>query len=90
MVQSNVPVEDVIVGELATILQEEIDWELMTDMMIAVGWTKVVLERFKDRYHVIDIELWLDENCSGHCRNRGSTFMFQKAEEAEWFSLRWL
>lgn len=90
MVQSNVHVEDAIADSLAIILQEEIDWELMTDMMIAVGWTKVVLERFKDRYHAIDIELWLDENCSGHYRNRGSTFMFQKAEEAEWFSLRWL
>lgn len=90
MVQSNVPVEDVIVGELATILQEEIDWELMTDMMIAVGWTKVTLYRFKDRYHSIDIQLWLNENCKGDYRNRGSIFMFQKAEEAEWFSLRWL
>lgn len=90
MVQSNVHVEDAIADSLAIILQEEIDWELMTDMMIAVGWTKVVLGRFKDRYHSVDVQLWLDANCKGHYRNRGSTFMFQKAEEAEWFSLRWL
>lgn len=76
--------------QAAKILAEEIDWELMCDMMVAVGWTKVELARFKDRHHSIDIKLWLDENCCGHYKNRGSTFMFQKAEEAEWFSLRWL
>ena len=90
MVQPNIPVEDIMASELATVLQEEIDWELITDALCSIGWVKVELERFKDRYHAIDIGLWLDENCKGHYRTRGSTFMFQKVEEAEWFSLRWL
>ena len=90
MVQPSIPVEDVIADELATVLQEEIDWELITDALVSIGWARVELGRFNDRYHAIDIQLWLDETCKGHYRNRGTTFMFQKPEEAEWFSLRWL
>lgn len=105
MVQPNIPIkwkvelekeidatllEGEVANQMSMLIQEEIDWELITDMMIAVGWTKITLDRFKDRYQSIDIQLWLDEHCRGHYKNRGGTFMFEKAEEAEWFSLRWL
>lgn len=77
-------------NELAKVLAEEIDWEILTDIMISSGWTKVSIDRFRDRYHSIDIQSWLDDNCKGHYKNRGSTFVFEKAEDAEWFSLKWL
>lgn len=82
--------EGEVANQMSKLIQEEIDWELITDMMLAVGWTKVTMDKIKDRYHSIDIQLWLDSNCKGHYKNRGSIFMFEKAEEAEWFSLRWL
>lgn len=77
-------------GELAKVLQEEIDWEIMTDMMVTLGWVKVNLNHFKDRYQSIDIQEWLNANCKGHYMNRSTMFIFQKAEDAEWFSLKWL
>ena len=82
--------EDELTEKMSKLLAEEIDWELISDMMIAVGWTKVTLDRLKDRYHSIDIQDWLNDNCKGHYKQRSRTFVFEKAEDAEWFSLRWL
>lgn len=90
MVQSASQLEDEIANNMAMAISEEIDWELLVDMMVAVGWTKITLSRFNDRHHSVDIQTWLDENCTGHYKNRGSTFVFEKSKEAEWFSLRWL
>jgi hypothetical protein len=82
--------EDTLSEEMSKILAEEIDWELMVDMIASVGWIKVDLPRINNRYHSIDIELWIDENCRGKHMKRGRTFVFERKEDAEWFSLRWL
>ena len=82
--------EKELATKMAKELSDEIDWELISDMMIAVGWTKVTMDRFDNRFHSIDIRDWLTDTCKGHYKHRGSIFMFEKVEEAEWFSLRWL
>lgn len=95
MVQSTIPIntfhnlED-LSEQASRILAEEIDWETMANMLVSVGWIKVDLSQFKDRYQLIDIELWIDENCSGKHMKRSKTFVFEKKDDAAWFSLRWL
>lgn len=79
-----------ITGQAAKILQEEIDWEILASMFVASGWIMIDLPRFHDRYEAIDVELWIDENCSGKHMKRGKTFVFEQKQDAEWFSLRWL
>ncbi len=81
---------DILSEEMSRILAEEIDRELMLDMLVATGWTKVELDRLKDRYESIDIELWMDENCTGKHTKLGRTFVFEKKQDAEWFILKWL
>jgi hypothetical protein len=75
--------------QVAKILQEEIDWEVLASCFVKSGWTMIDLPRFKDRYEAIDIELWIDENCKGKHMHRGKTYVFEKKEDAEWFLLRW-
>jgi hypothetical protein len=82
-------VED-IAGEMSRAIAEEIDREIMLDMLVATGWTKVELERLKDRYQSIDIALWIDGNCTGKHTKLGRTFVFEKKQDAEWFILKWL
>lgn len=82
--------DEELAEQMSKILAEEIDWETMADMLVAVGWVKVQLDWVKDRYKSIDIRVWLDDNCKGHYKNRSTTFVFEKEEDAEWFSLRWL
>ena len=84
------PLEDTLSKEMSKILAEEIDWEVMVDMIASVGWIKVDLPRINNRYHSIDIEVWVEENCRGKHMKRGRTFVFERKEDAEWFSLRWL
>jgi hypothetical protein len=82
-------VED-IAGEMSRLIAEEIDNEIMLDMLVLGGWTKVELERLKDRHESIDIETWIDENCTGKHTKLGRTFVFEKKQDAEWFILKWL
>jgi hypothetical protein len=75
--------------KMASEIAEEIDNEIMIDMLVLGGWTKVELERLKDRYESIDVEMWIDENCTGKHTKLGRTFVFEKKQDAEWFILRW-
>ena len=100
MVQPNIPVtfdskytmhgvelED----EMAIAIKEEIDWEILVDILNnTLGWTKVYMERFYSNEHAVDVMDWIAENCKSDVKSRGSTFVFEDAKEAEWFSLRWL
>ena len=94
MVQSNlsmmVDTDESLINQATKILQEEIDWEVLASLFVKSGWTMVDLPRFNNRYEAIDIELWIDENCSGKHMERGKTYVFEKKQDAEWFSLRWL
>jgi hypothetical protein len=81
--------EDIAI-EMSIAIAEAIDNEIMIDMLVLGGWTKVELERLKDRYESIDIELWIDENCTGKHTKLGRTFVFEKKQDAEWFILKWL
>ncbi len=96
MVQSTISVtssqllSDEYAGMLADEIKNQIDNEIMIDMLVLGGWTKVELERLKDRYESIDIELWIDENCTGKHAKLGRTFVFEKKQDAEWFILKWL
>ena len=82
--------DDLTEDKFAKILQEEIDWEILASVFVKSGWTMIDLPRFRDRYESIDVEIWIDENCSGKHMKRGKTFVFEKKQDAEWFSLRWL
>lgn len=85
-----ISLEEELSEKMSKLLAEEIDREIMIDMLVLTGWTKVELDRLKDRYESIDIELWIDDNCTGKYTKLGRTFVFEKKEDAEWFSLRWL
>ncbi len=72
-------------SELAKALAEEIDWEIMCDLMKSIGWTRVEI----DRPSTADILTWCSDNCKGKFKGRSYVWMFERAEDATWFSLRW-
>lgn len=82
--------EDEIAKELSTELQSEIDFEILSDVLVkSCGWTKVTLTRFFSRKHSINILMWCEENIKNTFQHRGSTFIFQDAGDAVNFTLRW-
>lgn len=71
--------------ECAKILQEEIDWEILSDMMVECGWTKVEISL--DRMHIV--EKWIEENIQGKYKFRGTDWLFESEKDATMFILRW-
>lgn len=82
--------EDEIANELSTEMQSEIDFEILSDVLVkSCGWTKVTLTRFFSRKHSINILMWCEENIKNNFQHRGSTFIFQDTGDAVNFTLRW-
>lgn len=88
-------INDKIEDELAKILQEDIDWEIMVSLMVEVGWRKVTLTKpstchtsfFDDLQEIQD---WCDLNVLGKYMSRHKTWIFAEEKDAMLFSLRWL
>lgn len=79
--------EEEIANSLAEELRRGIDNELMADMMVACGWTKV-------RTSVLivvptDREDWCKENCIGAWKKLDYNWLFERVEDATMFTLRW-
>lgn len=74
----------------AQLIQEEIDWELICDMMVACGWTRVETtwscQSAEDAY---DLKEWCSKNIEDHYKARGKTWVFAKEKDAVMFLLKW-
>jgi len=82
--------QDEIMKELSTQMQSEMDFEILSNMLVELGWKKVVLTRFFSREHSVDIVTWCEENIKYPHERRGSTFVFQDEGDAINFTLKWL
>lgn len=81
--------KDEIAKELSSQMQSEMDFHILSDMLVGLGWTKVSLTRFNNNKHAIDIKIWLQENVKGHWESRGSSFVFENEGDAVNFTLKW-
>lgn len=85
-----------IIDSLANIaaeeIQKEIDFEILSELLVKCGWTRVVLPPFDVRYHADDIRIWAEANCGRHAefKQYGSTYIFKDSKDATAFALKWL
>lgn len=81
--------EQEILDELGTKMQSEIDREILWGMLKGMGWTRVMIDRFQDNKHAVDITYWLKENCQGAYERNGRDFIFENDRDAINFILKW-
>lgn len=81
--------EQEILDELGTQMQSEIDKEILWGMLEGLGWTRVMLDRFRDNKHAVDISYWLEENIKNPFERNGRDFIFEDSQDAMLFILRW-
>lgn len=81
--------EKEILDELGTKMQSEIDREIMWGMLKDLGWRRVLLDRFTDNNHAVDITHWLKANCKNPFERSGTDFIFESEVDAVNFTLRW-
>jgi hypothetical protein len=71
-------------------LAREIDREVLWGMLVGIGWTRVMLDRFQDNKHAVDISYWLEENIKNPFERSGRDFIFEDSKDAMLFILRWV
>ena len=81
--------EKEILDELGTKMQSEIDREIMWGMLKNLGWRRVILDRYTDNNHAVDITYWLEANCKNPFERSGADFIFESEVDAVNFTLRW-
>ena len=81
--------EKEILDELGTKMQSEIDREILWGMLVGMGWRRVMLDRFTDNNHAVDITHWLEANCKNPFERSGADFIFESEIDAVNFTLRW-
>ena len=81
--------EEQIANDMAKLIQEEIDWEIISDLFIKTGWTKVDLPTLGSNELAVDMNEWMHAECKHHWKRRGKTFIFENKNEAALFRLTW-
>ena len=81
--------EEEMIAKAGNELAREIDREVLWGMLEGIGWTRVMLPRFVDNNHAVDISYWLADNCKNPFERHGRDFLFESAKDAQWFILRW-
>lgn len=77
--------------DLAKILQQEIDNEILTDLLIRGGWHVVTPKSPNFIMPSIDMIDWCNENLIGdNWKNYGPTFLFRLEADAILFALKWI
>jgi hypothetical protein len=81
--------EEEILERTGKDMAREIDREVLWGMLEGIGWTRVMIPRFVDNHHAIDITDWLAINCKKGYERNGRDFIFESSKDANWFKLRW-
>ena len=81
--------EEEMLNKAGIEMAREIDREVLWGMLKDIGWRRVMLDRFTDNNHAVDITHWLAANCKNPFERRGADFIFESEVDAVNFSLRW-
>ena len=81
---------DIVAEEMAKEVAAEIDFEILADILVECGWTKVIRSPFFNNEEAVDIRYWVNEQIKGNVQSRGRTWVFEDAKDATMFILKWL
>ena len=81
--------EEQIANKMGNEMAREIDREVLWGMLEGIGWTRVMLPRYIDNTHAVDITYWLEETIKNPFERNGRDFIFENQKDANWFVLRW-
>lgn len=81
--------EEEMADRMASEISREIDREILWGMLVGMGWHRVMLTRFQDNKHAVDISYWLEDNIKNPFERNGRDFIFQEEKDAMLFILRW-
>lgn len=75
--------------QLAKNIQEEIDFQILSDMLVSMGWHHMTFEPFREEKEAAELKEWFKTNCKGKVQSYGSNWLFENEKDMAWFILRW-
>lgn len=83
--------EEELAAELSKKIAQAIDDNLMGDMMVSCGWTRVKEQFYHSRQQAVDINDWLEQHCKGkYKRLNYGDLLFENSQDATMYILKWL
>lgn len=74
--------------DMAAILTEEIDWCIVTDILVESGWTEIIVpSTTPDNY--IKMQEWAKVTLHNDYQGRDNRWAFVDPSEAAMFAMRW-
>ena len=83
-------IEEELIEKAGNAMAKSINQEVLWGMLEGLGWHRVMLPRFVDNHHAVDIGYWLADNCKKAFERNGRDFLFEDSKDANWFVLRWM
>lgn len=80
-------IKDILSKEIAA----EIDWEILSSMLLLQGWTAVTAKvNTKTDNDAEIVERWFAKNIKGKSRGHNEYWLFENEDDAVLFALRWV
>lgn len=84
-----VTLEEQMAEKLSAELRHDIDFEVLSNMLIELGWHRRFVNYQPPERSWILVKDWADKNCKGHHQEHRGIWLFENAQDANWFTLRW-
>jgi hypothetical protein len=81
--------EEEMLNKAGKAMADEIDFTILSEMLIELGWRKVVLHPMTWETGA-EIDAWTEKHIKGPFETMGLVWVFELEEDANWFALRWL
>ena len=82
-------IEQDIINKAGEAMAKEIDFTILSEMLVSIGWRKVILRpmTWENGYAVDE---WTAKHIKGNFETMGLVWVFENEEDANWFALRWM
>jgi hypothetical protein len=82
-------IEKELEDSLGREFQKTMDFEIMADIMVSIrGYTRVEVD-YGPEQPWFDVIAWAGNNCTGDYQEHNGMWIFELAEEATMFKLKW-
>ena len=85
----NIHTEREYLNKMSQDLANEIDFGILSDILLENGWTPVEFIPFTYSKQAKDIANWAEQHCVGKWRHHGVKFVFERAADATAAILKW-
>ena len=69
-------------------MQESMDFDIVCDTLISLGWTRFDVE-YDQVQHWVAVKDWAGSNFEGEHREHAGVWLFENKKDATMFALKW-